>query len=68
MTHADYRYMASEIRDLIPLLAHPHAIADLRLLADRYERLAEYLEAVPGKVQIAHRAHLSSGARRAGTN
>ena len=47
MTDADYRDMASEIRDLIPLLMHPQAIADLRLLADRYDRLAHYLEVVP---------------------
>jgi hypothetical protein len=44
MTKADYREMASEIRDLIPLLLHPRCVADLRLLADRYERLADYLE------------------------
>jgi len=47
MTHAYYRVMASEIRDLIPLLLHPEAVADLRVLADRYERLAHYLEVVP---------------------
>jgi hypothetical protein len=44
MTEADYREMASEIRDLIPLLLHSQSVADLRLLADRYERLAHYLE------------------------
>jgi len=44
MTEADYREMASEIRDLIPLLLHPESVADLRLLADRYERLAHYLK------------------------
>ena len=48
MTVADYRYMAREIRDLIPLLVHPQAVADLRLLAERYERLAHYLEVAPG--------------------
>jgi hypothetical protein len=48
MNHAQYRAMATEIRDLIPLVLHPQAIADLRLLADRYERLAEYLEVAPG--------------------
>jgi hypothetical protein len=48
MTYAYYRDMASEIRDLIPLLMHPEAVADLRLLADRYERVAEYLQLVPG--------------------
>ena len=48
MTDADYRDMASEIRGLIPLLVHSQAVADLRLLADRYERLAHYLEVVPG--------------------
>jgi hypothetical protein len=50
MTDADYRDMASEIRDLIPLLLHPQAVADLRSLADRYERLAHYLEVVPGRL------------------
>jgi hypothetical protein len=50
VTNADYRDMASEIRDLIPLLVHSQAIADLRLLADRYERLAHYLEVLPGKL------------------
>lgn len=44
MTNADYRYMATEIRDVIPLIVHPQAASDLRLLADRYERLAEYLD------------------------
>ena len=48
MTEADYRAMASEIRDLIPLLLHAEAVADLRLLADRYERLAYYLEVGDG--------------------
>jgi hypothetical protein len=48
MTGADYRSMAREIRDLIPLILHSESIADLRLLADRYERLAHYLEVVPG--------------------
>jgi hypothetical protein len=47
MTDADYRAMASEIRDLIPLLVHAQAVADLRSLAERYEKLAHYLELVP---------------------
>jgi len=47
MTGADYRSMASEIRDLIPLILHSESIADLRLLADRYERLAHCLEGYP---------------------
>jgi len=47
MTDADYSAMASEIRDLIPLLMHAQAVADLHLLADRYERLAHHLEVVP---------------------
>ena len=47
MTSAYYRDMASEIPDLIPLVVHPEAVADLRLLADRYERLAEYLQLAP---------------------
>ena len=57
MTDADYRDMASEIRDLIPLLIHPQAVADLRLLADRYERLAHYLEVVPGTLPDTHFEH-----------
>jgi hypothetical protein len=48
MTNLDYRDMANEIRDLVPLLIHPQAVADLRLLADHYERLARYLEVLPG--------------------
>jgi hypothetical protein len=56
MTDADYRDMASEIRGLIPLLIHPQAVADLRLLADRYERLAEYLEAAPDTPQLRRQA------------
>ena len=59
----DYRYMASEIRDLIPLVLHPQAIADLRLLADRYERLARYLEVAPGKLPATPLEH--TDARRA---
>jgi len=49
MTETDYRAMASEIRDLIPLLMHAQAVADMRLLANRYERLAHYLEVVDVK-------------------
>jgi hypothetical protein len=44
MTEADYRAMASEIRDLIPLLLHSQSVADLRLLADYYDRQAHALE------------------------
>jgi hypothetical protein len=49
MTEADYREMASEIRDLIPLVLHPESVADLRSLADRYDRLAHSrdVEALP---------------------
>ena len=47
MTNMDYRDMAEEIRSLVPLLIHPQAVADLSLLADRYDRLAEYLEVLP---------------------
>jgi hypothetical protein len=49
MTDADYRDMAREIRDLVPLILHPQAVTALRLLADRYEALADYLEVEPGK-------------------
>lgn len=48
MTGADYRAMASEIRDLIPLLLHSESVADLRSLADRYEQVARRLEAGSG--------------------
>jgi hypothetical protein len=48
MTDIDYRDMANEIRALVPLLIHPQAVADLRSLADRYERLARYLKVLPG--------------------
>jgi hypothetical protein len=37
-----YRAMASDIRARIPTLKDPEAAEDLRLLAVRYERLAEY--------------------------
>ena len=51
MTSADYRSMASELRDIIPLLLHSESVADLRLLVDRYDRLADYLEGAPGTLQ-----------------
>jgi hypothetical protein len=40
-----YHEMANEIRALVPMLTHTEAALDLRLLAVRYERLAEYLAA-----------------------
>ena len=49
MTGADYRDMARDVRDLIPLLLHPKAVADLRTLADRYDKLAHYLEGATGQ-------------------
>jgi hypothetical protein len=61
MTDADYRDMADEIRDLIPLLMHAQAVADLRVLADRYERLAHCLEVVTSN----HRS-VATGSFRAG--
>jgi hypothetical protein len=48
-----YRDMANEIRDLVPLLIHPQAVADLRSLADHYERLARYFEMLPGTLPNA---------------
>jgi hypothetical protein len=62
MTDADYRAMASEIRDLIPLLLHAQSVADLRLLADRYERLAHDLQTVHGTLPdrlLEHRRQAS---------
>ena len=61
MTDADYRDMASEIRDLIPLLVHAQAVADLSLLADRYERLAHYLEVVRGRLPDTSLEHRRAG-------
>lgn len=56
MNHATvserYREMAIEIRELIPLLLHSESIADLRLLATRYDRLAEYLKEVSPDVPL----------------
>ena len=43
-----YREMARDIRALVCRLKHSEAIEDLRLLAARYERLADHLEAAPG--------------------
>lgn len=43
-----YREMASEIRAVVPTLTHTRAIEDLRLLAARYERLANYLQTARG--------------------
>jgi hypothetical protein len=53
MTTSDYREMATEIRALVPKVKHHQAVADLRLLADRYERLAHYLEVAPGEMPDA---------------
>ena len=56
MTDADYRHMATEVRELIPLLVHPQAIADLRLLAARYEKLAQCLETASEIPQLRRQA------------
>ena len=61
MTEADYRAMASEIRGLIPSLLHSESVADLRLLADRYERLAHCLEVVPAHCRTRLRAQAPGG-------
>lgn len=39
-----YREVATEIRELFSVVKHPEAAQELRLLADRYERLADYLD------------------------
>jgi hypothetical protein len=36
--------MANDIRALVPMLRHTEAARDLRLLALRYEKLANYLQ------------------------
>jgi len=64
MTAMEYHDMANEIRSLIPLLIHPQAAADLRSLAKKYERLADYLEMPPGD-DLLHMTCLSkTGAKR----
>ena len=58
LTDADYRDMASEIRDLIPLLMHSQTVADFRLLAGRDETQADCFEEAPdtlGDTPIQHR-------------
>ena len=50
MTNIDYAEMADEIRAVLPQIRHRQAAADLHLLADRYERLAHYLEAAPDEL------------------
>lgn len=41
-----YRQMATEIRELFCMIKHAEAAEELRLLADRYERLADYAQSV----------------------
>jgi len=57
MTSVDYHEMSREIRALVPKVRHPQAVADLRLLADRYERLANYLEELPPTLPDTPRVH-----------
>lgn len=42
-----YREIAGEMRDLIPLVNQPRTKKQLRLLAVKYEQLAETLEKTP---------------------
>ena len=65
MTDMDYRDMANEIRALVPLLIHPKTVADLRSLADRYERLARCLEVMPGTRQLVVVKHVDIAQRSA---
>ena len=51
-----YREMAAEIRALLPMLKYPEILEELRLLAARYERLAEYLEAAPDTPHLRRQA------------
>lgn len=46
-----YRSMAKEIRALMPSLKNAQTAEDLRLLAIRYDRLADYLVEVPDLLQ-----------------
>ena len=46
-----YREVATEIRALFRMLKHPEAVEELRLLAARYEWLAEYPEAGLGTLK-----------------
>jgi hypothetical protein len=51
-----YRQIATEIRALIPMLKYPEALEELRLLAARYETLAEYLGAPPDSPLLRRQA------------
>jgi hypothetical protein len=45
-----------EICALLPMLKYPEILEELRLLAARYERLAEHLEAVPDTPHLRRQA------------
>jgi hypothetical protein len=51
-----YREVATEIRELFSVVRHPEAAQELRLLADRYERLADYLEEVADSLLLRRQA------------
>ena len=51
-----YRAIATEIRALFRMLKHPEALEALRLLAARYETLAEYLEPAPDSPLLRRQA------------
>lgn len=46
-----YREEASRVRALIPWVMRPEAIEYLRILAERYEKLADQLEPQPERRQ-----------------
>lgn len=43
--------MANAILALVPAMKHSEVAEDLRLLAVRYEKLAEYVETAPNPLQ-----------------
>jgi hypothetical protein len=51
-----YREIATEFRALFPMLKYPEALEELRLLAARYETLAEYVEAAPDSPLLRRQA------------
>jgi len=51
-----YREVATEIRELFSVVKHPEAAEELRLLAARYERLADYLEGVADTALLRRQA------------
>lgn len=51
-----YREVATEIRELFSAVKHAEAAEGLRILADRYERLADHLEEAADSLLLRRQA------------